>query len=110
MIRKGCSGFPKRSCADNALEGTSSFKHLIGMAVDLDVAPHLGHAPVGPNQNRGPNDSEESSAIHRLFTPGAIRLEHLMLLIRNQRNGQLVLVAERFLCLPRIRRYAEDGR
>src|SRR5580704_3858683 len=77
-------------------------QHLIGMAVDLDVAPDPQHPAIGVDQNRGPRYSKEGPAIHRFFAPDPIRLQHGVLLIRGERNRQLVLVAKGLLGLGRV--------
>jgi hypothetical protein len=80
---------------------------LLGMAVDPHIAPDLCDQAVGADQNRRPNDSHEVPAVHRFFAPGTIRLEHLVLLIRDQRNRKLVLGGKRLLCLYGVRGDAE---
>src|ERR1700756_619251 len=78
------------------------------MTVDLHVAPNALHDPVGTDQNRGANDPEEGPAIQGFFAPGAIGLQQFMFLIGDQRNIELVLVAERFLSLQGIGGDAQD--
>ena len=56
-------------------------QHLVGVAVDPDIAPDFCDSPVGADQNRCPNNSEEFLAIHGFFAPGAIGFQHLMSLI-----------------------------
>src|SRR6201996_9842152 len=80
------------------------------MAVDLDVAPDPDHPAIGPDQNRGPSYPEEGPAIHRFFAPDAISLQHRVLLIRGERNRQLVFVAKGFLGLGRVGGNAEYDR
>jgi hypothetical protein len=84
-------------------------KHLIGMAVDLHVAPDFRKPAIRSDQNRAANDSEKRLAIHGFFAPGAIGLQHLVLFIRDQRNRKRVLVAELLLGFQRIGRDAEDS-
>jgi len=80
------------------------------MAVDPDVAPDFGDLSVGADQNGGPKNPEEGPAIHGFFAPSAIRLQHLMFLIRDQRNRELVLVTKGFLGLHGVGGDAEHGR
>src|ERR1700692_3342048 len=82
-------------------------EHLIGMAVDLHIAPDLDDAAVGPDQNRRTKYALEGSAIHGFFTPNAVRLQHLMRLIRGKRNREFVLVAKGFLGFWRVGRNAQ---
>src|ERR1700722_5196449 len=64
-------------------------KHLIGVAIDLYIAPDLQDPAIGADQHRRTNNALEGPAIHRFFTPGAIGLQHPMLFIRNKRNREL---------------------
>src|SRR5215218_768860 len=91
------------------LDGLSGRQDFIGMAVDPDMTPDFGDLAVLADQNRCPKNAKERPAIHRFFAPGAIGLQHLMFLIRNQRNRQLVLVPERLLRLDRVGGDAEHG-
>src|ERR1700677_3881920 len=77
------------------------------MAVDPDIAPDFDQPAVGADQNRCTKDALESLAIHGFFAPDTIRLQHLMLLIRDKRNGELVLVAKGFLGFLRIGRNSQ---
>src|SRR5499427_7218464 len=102
MIRKSVNAAEK-ICTNNALKRASCLKYLVGVPVDPHMPPYFGDPAVGPDQDGGANNPEEGSPIHRLFSPGAVGLEHLVLLVRNQRNRKLVLVAERLLRALRIR-------
>jgi hypothetical protein len=70
--RSNLTGWLKTSCR---------CQHLVGMAVDADVAPDLRRLAVGPDQHRGAKNPKEALAIHGFFAPGAIGLQHLMLFI-----------------------------
>jgi hypothetical protein len=50
-------------------------KHLVGMAVDLDVTPDLDDPAVGADQNRCTKYALEDFAIHGFFAPDAVRLQ-----------------------------------
>src|SRR3984885_1760834 len=84
-------------------------KHLVGMAVDLDMTPDFDDPAVGADQNRCTKYTLESSAIHGFFAPNAVRLQHLMRLIRDQRNGEFLLVAKGFLDFWGVGRNSQYG-
>ena len=63
------------------LAGLGGRQHLVGMAVDLHMAPDPDNATVFSNQNCCAKNAEEGPAIHGFFAPDAIGLEYLMLLI-----------------------------
>ena len=71
------------------------------------MAPYPGDPAVGSDQHGGAKDPLEGSAIHGLFSPCPIRLEHLVPLIGDQGDREPVLVAKRFLPLHRVRGDAE---
>src|SRR6185503_9929086 len=110
MIRKSTRRF---SLATNAkrLRGSSAIKnlerprrrqHRIGMAIDLHMPPDLRDHAVGADQHRGSKNPKEGPAVHGFFAPSPIRLQHLMLCIRDQRNPKLVLVAKALLCAKAV--------
>src|SRR5450756_2543959 len=84
---------------ERALKRPDCGQYLVGMPVDLHIAPDIQHAAIRADQNRGANNAEEGPAIHRFFAPDPVRLQHLMLFIRDPRSGELVLVAKGFLRL-----------
>src|SRR6266568_3282512 len=94
-FRKPVPTFGDQADWSALLEPLGRRQYLVSMAIDPHVAPDFGNPSVHPDQNRGANNPEELPAIHGFFTPGAIGPEHLMLLIRNQRNGKLVLAPKR---------------
>src|SRR6266403_3742207 len=77
-------------------------KHLVGMAIDLHIAPDLYDLAVWADQNRCAKNALEGPAIHGFFSPGTVSLQHFVLLIRNKRHGKLVLVSKGFLRPGRI--------
>src|ERR1700722_2199444 len=79
------------------------------MAIDPDMAPDPEDPSIRPNQNRGSKNAMEGLAIHGFFAPDAVGLQNLMRFIRNQRCGERMLVAKRFLRLRWVGRNAEDG-
>src|SRR6185437_5859214 len=78
------------------------------MAIDLYITPDPDHATVRADRYRRATNSEEGSAIHGFFAPSTVSLQHLMLFIRDQRNGKLVLVAKALLRAERVGGDAED--
>ena len=91
------------------LEGTDRRKHLVGMAIDPDMAPDPDDPAVGADQNRCPKYPMEGLAVHRFFAPDAIGLQHLMLFIGSKGNGEFMLVAKRLLRPQWVGRDAEHG-
>src|SRR5258708_37046744 len=79
------------------------------MAIDLHMAPDLADSAIRADQDRGAKNALERPAIHRFFAPDAVGLEHLMLLIRNERRGELMLVPKGFLRLRGISRDPQYG-
>src|SRR5258708_2205717 len=73
------------------------------------MAPDSPDSAIGADQNRSANNAEESPAVHGFFAPGAIGLKHLVCFIRNQGDGELVLVPKRFLRLGRVGGNTEHG-
>ena len=51
------------------LKGTGGRKHVIGMAVDLHIAPYPGDPAVGADQNRGAKDALGRSCHTWIFRP-----------------------------------------
>src|ERR1700744_613896 len=93
----------RRSCR------LSCGENVVGMSVDLHTAPDFKDLAVYADQNRGAKDALEGPAIHGFFAPGAIRLQHLMLLIRRQRDRKLMLVPKGFGRLERVTGHTDDG-
>src|SRR3979490_139770 len=83
------------------LERLDGGEHGIGMAIDLDMAPAPGDSAIRTDQNHCAKNAMEGPAIHGFFAPSAVSFQHLMLLIRNKRRGQLVLVSKGLLDLWR---------
>src|SRR3954451_8602773 len=79
------------------------------MAVDLYIAPDLQDAAIGADQKRGAKNAMEGLSVHRFFAPNAVRLQHLVLLVRNERCDELVLVPKRLLGLWRVGGNTEHG-
>ena len=72
-------------------------QHLLGMPIHLHIAPDLDDPAIGPDQKSGPKNALEGLAVHRFFAPDPVGFQHLVLLIRNKRRTQLVLVSKSFL-------------
>ena len=77
---------------------------LFGVAVDPDLRPDAGDPAVRPDQHRHANNAHEGPAVHGFLAPGAVGLEHLVGLVREQGDRELVLLLERILGLDRIGR------
>ena len=54
------------------LELSGGRQHLLGVAVDADIAPNPANPAVGTDQHRGSKNSKELPAVHGFFAPGAI--------------------------------------
>src|SRR5258708_25884240 len=74
------------------------------MPVSPHIAPDPDHPAVGADQNRCAKNALEGPTVHGFFAPDAVGLQHLMLLIRNKRDGEPMLVSKGFLCLWRVGR------
>src|SRR5258708_28520385 len=79
------------------LRGARGCQHVVGMAVDPDIAPDLYDPAIRVDQNRCAKNALKGPAIHGFFAPGTVSLQHLVLLVRNKRHGKLVLVPKGFL-------------
>src|SRR6476659_8444776 len=90
------------------LQGLHHGQYLVGMTIDLDIAPNPDDPAVRPDQNRGANNAEESLAIHRFFAPHPVGLKHLMLFIRDERGFEAMLIPKGFLGAWRVGRNTED--
>src|ERR1051325_3224692 len=47
-------------------------QHLVGVAIDLHIAPQSGNPAVAINQNRCAKNAEEGLAVHRFLAPDAV--------------------------------------
>src|ERR1019366_9010290 len=79
------------------------------MAIDLHIAPDPLDPAIRADQNRCAKNAMEGLAIHGFFAPDAVSLQHLVLLVRCKRSGELMLVSKGFLRLWGIGRNAEYG-
>src|SRR5437899_3786151 len=86
------------------LEGAYRCKYLVGMPINPYMAPDSDDPAIGADQNCCAMNALESLAIHGFFAPDAVGLQHLVLFIRDKRDGELMLVSEGFLCPWRVGR------
>src|SRR5260370_15162192 len=86
------------------LRGADGGKHLIGVAINPYIAQDSEDPAISADQNRCAKNAMEGLTIHGFFAPDAVGLQHLVLLIRNKRDGEPMLVSKGFLCLWRVGR------
>ena len=67
-----------------------------------------GDFPSWINDRRGTNDSQEFLTHELLWLPHAVRLGDRVVLVREEREGQIVLVLELRLFLRRVRTGTKD--
>src|SRR5208283_253380 len=92
------------------LQRLGGHEHLLGVAGDLHLAPHLGDPPVRTDQEGRAFDAHIFASIHALLDPDAIGRKHRLRLVRGQSNLQLVFRAELVVALLGIGGDAEDRR
>src|SRR5213078_800551 len=68
--------------------------HLVDVAADLDLAPHLADHAILVDQEGGAVDAHVLAAIEALLDPGAVPLADLAVLVGHQREVELVLGLE----------------
>ena len=79
----------------NPFGGRLNFRqHVLGMAGDFHLRPDPDDLAVRADQHRLADHAHEGAAVHRFLAPGAIGLEHRLVLVAGERDGEVVLVAE----------------
>src|SRR6266481_1154668 len=65
-----------RRCVSSSLNRLCECQNLVGMAVNLDLRPDAGDAPVAADQHRSTVDSHVFFPIHGFLRPYPVGLEH----------------------------------
>jgi len=74
----------------------------------LTLGQDAGDPAVSADQECRPGDPHEGLAVHRLFAPYPISLEHLVGLVGAERDGQIVLGLEFVLGCDRVGRHPQN--
>src|SRR6476469_3754381 len=70
-------------------------QHLLGVAVGIDVLPHVADGAIWQDVKRRAGDAHHRSARHVPLHPDAVALRYLRAHIGEQREGQLLPLRER---------------
>src|SRR6185369_40246 len=86
QVEKGSSSAP--------LQRRQRLQHLLVVAVDADLLPHLAHGSRGVDQEGRALDAHGLLAVHVLLAPGAIGFGDLVIGVGEEGEVEGVLVAE----------------
>src|SRR5262249_29959351 len=75
--------------SNRPFQSFGGLEHLVGVAVDLHLAPDVEDDALAVDQEGRPLDAHIFLAVHALLDPNAVGLGYVAVLIRGKRKGEL---------------------